>query len=287
MEKFHQKPEYSNEEAQRREEIQRLRQKLEEAMEHIEDEFSLQQISELTAALEALESFKHEFDMEQAKEEFFREYYPLAEEQRRRKQNRIGKGTRKRKLKPVLIAAAMLLCLNGVTMVIGGTNVFEALFNWNNETLQIGIKQHSENPAENLDKSKLRSSDGMTWQELEDSFGAEIPLIGYFIEKEMEITRMEKMRHDMANIIFSNSNKTYLYTIQKLNAAKENRILEKTEPAPTDLHIDNITYYFIENKNSITIIWQSENQVYTILGEFDPAQIKPIVQSIQYEEELH
>ena len=54
MEKFHQKPEYNNEEAQRREEIQRLRQKLEEAMEHIEDEFSLQQISELTAQLDKI-----------------------------------------------------------------------------------------------------------------------------------------------------------------------------------------------------------------------------------------
>ena len=180
-----------------------------------------------------------------------------------------------------------MLCLNGVTMVIGGTNVFEALFNWNNETLQIGIKQHPEGPAEKLDKSKLRSSDGMTWQELEDSFGAEIPLIGYFIEEEMEIIGMRQIRNDLIDIEFSDGKKEYVYTIQKLNATKEERILEKIEPAPADLHVGNITYYFIENKNSTSIIWQSENQIYIIFGKFDQMQAKTIVHSIQYEEELH
>lgn len=286
MEKFHQQTEYGKE-VQREEEIQRLRQELAEAMEHIEDEFSLQKIDELTAKLESLESFANEFDVKKAKEEFFREYYPLAKERRSReqKQNIARRGNLRRKMKAVLVAAAVFLCLNGATMVIAGTNVFEALFNWNDETLHIGIDRDHESNSGKIDKNEIISNDGMTWQELEDSFGAEIPVIGYFVEEEMEILRMELFRDDMASIVFFDGSKEYLYTIQKLKYGNESRILEKTEGIPVGFHADEIDYFFVQNKTWLSIIWQSDNQVYTILGEFDEVHAKMIVQSIQYEED--
>ncbi len=288
MEKFHQQPKFENE-VQRREEIQRLRQELADAMDHIEDEFSLQKISDLTAKLESLESFEDQYDERKLEEEFFRAYYPLAKEQRRlkRKQDIARRGSMRRKMKAVLVAAAVLLCLNGATMVIGGTNVFDALFNWNDETLQIGIDRSHESDSGKIDKNDIISSDGMTWQELEDSFGAEIPVIGYFIDEGMEITRMKQMRDDMVDIVYEEDGKTYIYTIQKLKYSNENRIIEKIGGNPTEFKIASFNYYFIQNSNAISIIWQFDNYVYTILGEINRVQAETIVQSIQYEEDLN
>lgn len=288
MEKFHQKPEHEKE-VQRREEIQRLRQELAEAMDHIEDEFSLQKISELTAELERLESFADEFDVTKAKEEFFRAYYPLAKEQesREQKQDIARRGSMRRKMRAVLVAAAVLLCLNGATMVIAGTNVFDALFNWNDETLQIGIDRSHESDSGKIDKNSIISADGMSWQELEDSFGAEIPVIGYFIEQEMDIIRMKQFREDVVDIIFLDGEKEYIYTIQKLKYGNENIIIEKTEINLIKYNVANVSYYFSQNRSSISIIWQQDNQVYTVSGNFNKMQAETIVQSIQYEEDLN
>ncbi len=49
---------------------------------------------------------------------------------------------------------------------------------------------------------------------------------------------------------------------------------------------DGITYYFVENRKWTTIVWQYENQIYTISGDFNEEWAKTIVESIQYEEEL-
>ena len=282
MEDFRRETELRTE-AQRKEEIQKLREELAEALDQMEDEFSLQRIDELTEQLEQLESYRKEFDLEKAEEEFFREYFPLAEEQAGREQNIAHSGKRMKKMKAVIVAAALILCLNGVTMVFAGMNVFDALFRWNHETLQIGMA----NPSIAIEKDHIISTDGTTWTELEDGFGGEIPVIGCFIEEEMEITRMEKMRADMANIRFSDGSKEYIYTIQELKYGNENRILEKMEEEPVGLHENGIEYYFIENIEWMSIVWQYENQVYIIMGEFDKEQAKTIVRSIQYEEGLY
>lgn len=264
-------------------ESKKLQRELEEAMEQMEDEFSLQRIDGLTAKLEILEAAESDFDVKQAKAEFFHDYFPLVEKMGERNQQKGHKGRLGRRMKAAIVLAAAFLCLNGATVAIAGMNLFEAIFRWDEETFQIGTAEgHVEIPA-GADKTAIFSEEGTAWAELEADFGAEIPLIGAFAD--MEITRMEQMRKDIVDIDFSDGENDYYYSIQNLKYGHANMIVEKTEEEPIEYNLDGITYYFVQNRRWMTIVWQYENQIYTITGDFDEEQAKTIVESIQYEEE--
>ncbi|MGM9917178.1 DUF4367 domain-containing protein [Anaerotignum sp.] len=272
--------------------IKRLREELEDAIEQMEDEFSLERIDELTGELERLEGAEGDFDVKQAKAEFFQKYYPLTEEWEEQNRQRTHKGRQRgqsrqsrlgRRMKAAMVLAAAFLCLNGATVAIAGMNLFEAIFQWDEETFRIGTAEgHVEIPA-GADKTAIFSEEGTAWAELEADFGAEIPLIGAFAD--MEITRMEQMRKNIVDIDFSDGENDYYYSIQNLKYGHANMIVEKTEEEPIEYNLDGITYYFVQNRRWMTIVWQYENQIYTITGDFDEEQAKTIVESIQYEEE--
>lgn len=267
-------------------EIKRLREELADAIEQMEDEFSLERIDELTGELERLEGAEGDFDVKQAKAEFFQKYYPLTEEWEEQNRQRTHKGRQKglgRRAKAAVVLAAAFLCLNGATVAIAGMNLFEAIFQWDEETFRIGVAEGNVEIPAREDKTMIFSEEGTAWEDLEADFGAEIPLIGAFAD--MEITRMEQMRKDIVDIDFSDGENDYYYSIQNLKYGHANMIVEKTEEEPIEYNLDEITYYFVQNRRWMTIVWQYENQIYAITGDFDEEQAKTIVESIQYEEE--
>ena len=136
--------------------IRKLRAELSAAMDNI-DEFSMERIDQLSAALEELEPKVHEFDLESAKEEFFRDYYPSAVEMRNETEKpKIGV---KRRVKLAAVVAAVLLCLCGGTVAIAGINIFDTIFKSNSEIL------HMDAGGYNIDKSEIISQNGMSWGE--------------------------------------------------------------------------------------------------------------------------
>ena len=285
MEEFH-----KEKNTEREAEIKRLREELAKAVEQIEDEFSLQRIDELTAKLESLEGTEEKFNPKQAKAEFFQKYYPLVEEWEEENRQREHKGRQSkqsglgRKMKAAMVLAAAFLCLNGATVAIAGMNLFEAVFRWDAETFQVSMENGQGNMLTQRDNERIQNDKGTAWTELEADFEAEIPLIGEF--EDMEITRMEQMRKDIVDIDFSDGEKDYYYSIQNLKYGHVNMIVEKTEEEPIKYTLDGTTYYFVQNRRWMTIVWQYENQIYTISGDFDVKRAKIIVESIQYEEEL-
>lgn len=272
-------------------EIKRLREELAYAMEHIENERSLQTIEKLTAELERLESVEDEFDVEKEKAEFFQEYLPLAEKEYRqaevqREKNRKNKIRLGRGLRAAVVLIAVFFCINGATVAVANVNILEALFRWDAGTLQISTAgDRMVSPVKEIDKAEIFDRKGATWAELEEEFRAEIPLVGYLVEN-MAIEELKYLETDYANIVFSDEEREYLYTVQKLNR-KTNRSVEKLNVPPIEFNFDGITYRIVKNRNWLTIIWQYDNQIYTIMGDFDETLAKEMVKSIRYEKEIH
>lgn len=269
-------------------EIKRLREELADAIEQMEDEFSLERIDELTGELERLEGVEGDFDVKQAKAEFFQKYYPLTEEWEEQNRQRTHKGRQKglgRRAKAAIVLAAAFLCLNGATVAIAGMNLFEAIFRWDEETFQIGTAEGNVEIPAREDKTMLFSEEGTAWAELEADFGAEIPTIGAFAD--MEITEMEctGKRKKYVDVTFFDGDKEYHYSVKKLEYRDSTMYVEKTEEEPIKFDWDGIVYYFVQNRRWMSIIWQYENKVYVLSGDFEIEQAKTIVESIQYEEE--
>lgn len=270
-------------------EIKRLREELAEAMEQMEDEFSLERIDKLTAKLESLEGAEREFDVKQAKTEFFQKYYPLTEEWEEQNRQRTHKGRQRgqsglgRKMKAAIVLAAVFLCLNGATVAIAGMNLFEAIFRWDEETFQIGTAEGNVEIPAREDKTMLFSEEGTAWAELEADFGAEIPTIGAFAD--MEITEMESDVEGYAFIAFSDGEQEYHYDAKNLERRGGTTVVEKTEEEPIEYNLNGITYYFVQNRRWAVIVWQYENQIYTLSGDFEIEQAETIIKSIQYKEE--
>lgn len=288
MEEFH-----KEKNTEREAEIKRLREELAKAVEQIEDEFSLQRIDELTAKLESLEGTEEKFNAKQAKAEFFQKYYHLVEEWEEENRQREHKGRRSkqsglgRKMKAAMVLAAAFLCLNGATVAIAGMNLFEAVFRWDAETFQVSMENGQGNMLTQRDNERIQNDKGTAWTELEADFGAEIPLIGEFVGN-MEITEMEctGKRKKYADVTFFDGDKEYHYSAKKLEYRDSTMYVEKTGEEPIKFDWDGITYYFVQNRRWMSIVWQYENQVYVLSGDFDEERAKIIVESIEYEEEL-
>lgn len=269
-------------------EIKRLREELADAIEQMEDEFSLERIDELTGELERLEGAEGDFDVKQAKAEFFQKYYPLTEEWEEQNRQRTHKGRQKglgRRAKAAVVLVAAFLCLNGATVAIAGMNLFEAIFRWDEETFRIGVAEGNVEIPAREDKTMIFSEEGTAWAELEADFGAEIPTIGAFAD--MEITEMEctGKRKKYVDVTFFDGDKEYHYSVKKLEYRDSTMYVEKTEEEPIKFDWDGIVYYFVQNRRWMSIIWQYENKVYVLSGDFEIEQAKTIVESIQYEEE--
>ena len=285
MEGFHQEKD-KEKNTGREAEIKRLREELAKAMERMEDEFSLERIDELTAKLERLEGAESDFDVKEAKAEFFQKYYPLAEKREERNQQREHTGRKKglcRRGKAAVVLAAAFLCLNGATVAIAGMNLFEAIFQWDEETFQIGVAENTVEIPVGEDKTMLFSEEGTAWAELEADFGAEIPTIGAFAD--MEIKNMKKFQSGIAAIDFLDGKDEYNYSVYRMDYGHTSMIVEKTGEEPIEYNLDGITYYFVQNRRWAVIVWQYENQIYTISGDFEIEQAKAIIKSIQYKEE--
>lgn len=284
MARFHQGNEYEKN-VGKEDDVKRLQKDLAECMEHIEDEFSLKKIDELTKQLRNMETTETQFNIKEAKEEFFRDYLPLAEQKEtyaHQEYNAEKKSGSKSKFKVALILAAAFVFINGIVIAVAGMNVFEALFKWNDTSFQITVNDEYGQNTTNVDKNKLFDKEDISWAGMEKEFGAKIPIIRYFAD-DMEITRMELLSDDIADIEFVSSGKTYLYSAEKLAPQNGFSIVEKTEDDPTIYSYNGVKYYFIPNEKWITILWQYENQLYTLMfGDIDEIEAKKIVESIEY-----
>ena len=260
---------------EREEKIKKLRAELSAAMDNI-DEFSMERIDQLSAALEELEPKANEFDLESAKEEFFRDYYSSAVKMRNESEKpQVGV---KRRVKLAAAVAAVLLCLCGGTVAIAGINIFETIFKSNSEIL------HMDAGGYYKDKSEIISQNGMTWEELETEVGMEIPVIGYFIEQ-AEVGQMNVLHNKMALIEFIDGNEKYQYTAQVLDSKNIGRTIEKTDEEVLVITLNGIEYYVVHNRKWMTVIWQEENLLCTLAGNFDVDEAKYIVESIVDKEE--
>ena len=260
---------------EREEKIKKLRAELSAAMDNI-DEFSMERIDQLSAALEELEPKANEFDLESTKEEFFRDYYPSAVKMRNESEKpQVGV---KRKVKLAVVVAAVLLCLCGGTVAIAGINIFETIFKSNGEILRMEAGGYYK------DESEIVSQNGMSWEELEGIFGEEIPIIRYFVDK-MDIGQMSIVHDNMVLVEFIKGEDVYTYTVQKLNNNNMDRTIEKTEDETMVISLDDIEYHIVQNKNWINVIWQKDNRLCTLAGISDEIEAKNAIESIQYEEE--
>ena len=260
---------------EREEKIKKLRAELSAAMANI-DEFSMERIDQLSAALEELEPKANEFNLESAKEEFFRDYYPSAVEMRNESEKpQVGV---KRRVKLAAVVAAVLLCLCGGTVAIAGINIFETIFKSNSEIL------HMDAGGYYKDKSEIISQNGMSWEELETEVGVEIPVIGHFV-KHFDVGQMVVLHEHMAVIDFYNNENTYTFTVQKLDPNKMGRNIEKTDDEVLVIDLDNIEYHIVQNNKWMSVVWQKDNVLYTIVGVFDIAEARNAIESILYEEE--
>ena len=284
MTRFHQGNE--DEKSLRREEdIKRLQEDLAKYMENIEDEFSLQKIDELTEQLKNMELMETHFNVREAKEDFFRDYLPLAEQKENyahQEYNAEKKSGSRKKLKVALILAAAFVFVNGIVIAVAGMNVFEALFKWNDTSFQITVNDEYGKNTSNIDKNNIYDREGVVWADLEQEFGAEIPVISYFVD-DMDVISMELVREKLVYIEFSAFGEKYLYSIEKLDFNNGFTAVEKIEGNPIIYSYNGIEYYFIQNEKWLTIIWQYSNQLYTLsFGDIDEVQAKEIVESIQY-----
>lgn len=260
---------------EREEKIKKLRAELSAAMDNI-DEFSMERIDQLSAALEELEPKTNEFDLESAKEEFFRDYYPSAVKMRNESEKpQVGV---KRRVKLAAVVAAALLCLCGGTVAIAGINIFETIFKSNSEILRINVSGFGKT------KESIKSQNGITWEELEIELGEEIPIIRYFVEK-MDIGQMQMLYENMAVIEFLDGDNVYTYTVQELEAASVERVIEKTEKDVQVITLDDIEYHIVQNRKWMTIIWQKDNLLCTVAGNFDKDEAINAIESIEYKEE--
>lgn len=260
---------------EREEKIKKLRAELSAAMDNI-DEFSMERIDQLSAALEELEPKANEFDLESAKEEFFRDYYPSAVKMRNESEKpQVGV---KRRVKLAAVVAAALLCLCGGTVAIAGINIFETIFKSNSEILRINVGGFGKT------KESIKSQNGITWEELEIELGEEIPIIRYFVEK-MDIGQMQMLYENMAVIEFLDGDNVYTYTVQELEAASVERVIEKTEKDVQVITLDDIEYHIVQNRKWMTIIWQKDNLLCTVAGNFDKDEAINAIESIEYKEE--
>ena len=260
---------------EREEKIKKLRAELSAAMDNI-DEFSMERIDQLSAALEELEPKANEFDLESAKEEFFRDYYPSAVKMRNESEKpQVGL---KRRVKLAAVVAAALLCLCGGTVAIAGINIFETIFKSNSEILRINVGGFGKT------KESIKSQNGITWEELEIELGEEIPIIRYFVEK-MDIGQMQMLYENMAVIEFLDGDNVYTYTVQELEAASVERVIEKTEKDVQVITLDDIEYHIVQNRKWMTIIWQKDNLLCTVAGNFDKDEAINAIESIEYKEE--
>ena len=260
---------------EREEKIRKLRAELSAAMDNI-DEFSMGRIDQLSAALEELEPKANEFNLESAKEEFFRDYYPSAVEMRNESEKpQIGV---KPRVKLAAVVAAVLLCLCGGTVAIAGINIFETIFKSNSEIL------HMDAGGYYKDKSEIIDRNGKSWETLEAEFGQSIPIIGYFVEQ-MEISYMQLLYENMVVIDFWDRDSEYSYSVQELDANSTERVIEKVDGEIDVIILDNIEYHIVENRKWTTIVWQKENLLCTIAGSFDEIEARNAIESIQYEEE--
>ena len=112
-----------------------LKEELAECMENIQDEFSVERIDKICAELSRLEEKDSSFDINKSKDEFFRDYLPLVQDNNETKSGSKGaKNLRfSRRLKQAVVLAAVIIGLFGVTSVASGKNYIEAILNWSNE----------------------------------------------------------------------------------------------------------------------------------------------------------
>ncbi len=261
-------------------ELEVTKKELEYAMEHMEDELSLQEIDRLLKKLEYLQPITHEFETDAEKDVFFQRYLPMAEKMPESvhstkisvKQKPIKW---KKAVKTAIAFATVLLCLNGATMVFAEMSLFETIFTWNTETFQIHTKKV--NPTASDATEKVR-------KQAEKDMGISIPQIGYFMG--MKTERAEGFPNDMIVLQYSDGNQIYHYTIEILNTSEQNIFIEKTNTKPLVVTHNGISYYIVENKNWVSIIWEHNHLSYTITGPIDRKQADKIIKSIIYDEEV-
>ena len=259
-------------------ELEITKKELEYAMEHMEDEFSLQKIDCLVKKLEQLQPVTHEFETEKEQEIFFQQYLPMAEEmsepihpiQDQIKQRHIKW---KKTVKIAMVFAAVFLCLNGATMVFAGMNLLETMFKWDTETFQVHTKTINQR---SVAEEQIR-------KQVEKEIGVSIPQIMYF--SGMKVEQTENLPENMAILNYSDKNQEYEYMIEILNSTTLDIFIEKTKDVPVVINVDDIAYYLIQNKNRVSIVWQQDRLLYTIIGAKDMEQANEIIKSIMYKED--
>lgn len=253
-----------------------LKEELAECMENIQDEFSVERIDEICAELSKLEENDSRFDINKSKDEFFRDYLPLVQDNKETKSGSTGtKNIRfSRRLKRVVVLAAVIIGLFGVTSVASGKNYIEAILNWSNEGFHISAQRE-------YDLEVGLEDEYIPWSDLEDQFKYNVPNIGYFSEK-MYVTDYFNLTEDDTDIVLTNGENDYIYSIHSLDKGSPKVVIEKTEKSPYEYVVDNVTYYFVYNKNWINITWQHYNDLHIITGVLNDAEAIAIVDSISY-----
>ena len=96
---------------------------------------------------------------------------------------------------------------------------------------------------------------------------------------------MQMLYENMAVIEFLDGDNVYTYTVQELEAASVERVIEKTEKDVQVITLDDIEYHIVQNRKWMTIIWQKDNLLCTVAGNFDKDEAINAIESIEYKEE--
>ena len=256
-----------------------MKEELADCMENIQDEFSVEKIDELCTELSRLEKNENSFDIKKSKDKFFEDYLPLVQNNQGDPKNNFESANTKRyrfsrRLKQAVVLAAVIIGLFGVTSVASGKNYIQAILNWSNEGFHISAQKE-------YDLEAGLEDEYIPWSDLEDQFKYNIPNIGYFSEK-MYVTDYFNLTEDDTDIVLTDGENDYIYSVHSLEQGSPKVVIEKTDKVPYEYVVDNVTYYFVYNKNWINITWQHNNDLHIITGVLNDAEAIAIVDSISY-----
>ena len=256
-----------------------LKEELADCMENIQDEFSVERIDDICAELSKLEENVSVFDVNKSKNEFFKEYLPLIQDNQDKKGVNFESADKKRnrfsrKLKQTVVLVAVIIGAFGVTSVASGKNYIKAILNWSNEGFHISV--HKE-----YDLEVGFEDEYVPWPELEDQFKYNITNIGYFSEK-MYVTDYFNLTEGDTDIVLTDGENDYIYSVHSLEQENLKYVIEKTDKEPYEYVVDDTTYYFVYNTNWLNITWQYNNDLHVITGVLNDTEAIAIVDSISY-----
>ena len=262
------------------ERLKLLKKQLGEQMTQIRDERDVEKIEKIMLEIKELQPLVHDFSPEESLAEFHQIYSPKAEHDRRELENLKKEVTESslkrenallafRRFKAACVIATTVVCLNFVSIVVAGVNIFEPFIHWTDNIFSKRVTPNMESPPiinDALDQENIYHD----FESIEDKYDITVfkPQYipeGYLLEH-IEKLSLQSRTHFFAS--YKNNDKEIVYDFLLLNPTNVDYtlMLEKTEENPEIYRFSGIDYYILKNTHWFTISWDYMNIEYTASG---------------------